>query len=122
MTVLQLYALALPALALAMIAAIALWSVHDLAVDEGLSDERATLLTRFQAFGMSSEQSTRRIRNDITWATLSPEPEPTIVKAGSVNDIAYVLYSDGSIKARMHSGDMQFASIDELQHYMQSHA
>jgi hypothetical protein len=53
---------------------------------------------------------------------VAPAPEPsaevTLLKSGEVDGMAYSLYSDGSIEARMPEGMMRFASIDELRSYL----
>jgi hypothetical protein len=46
------------------------------------------------------------------------EDEVTLLKSGEVDGMAYSLYSDGSIEARMPEGMMRFASIDELRAYL----
>jgi hypothetical protein len=46
------------------------------------------------------------------------EAEVTLLKSGEVDGMAYSLYSDGSIEARMPEGMMRFASIDELRSYL----
>ena len=38
----------------------------------------------------------------------------TVVKSGTVDGMAYSLYSDGSIEAQMPEGMMRFASIEQL--------
>jgi len=42
------------------------------------------------------------------------EPSATVVKSGTVDGMAYSLYSDGSIEAQMPEGMMRFASIEQL--------
>jgi hypothetical protein len=44
--------------------------------------------------------------------------EPTVIKSGVVDGMAYSLYSDGSIQAQMPEGMMRFASIDELRAHL----
>ncbi len=46
------------------------------------------------------------------------EPAPTVVKSGSVDGMAYSLYSDGSIEADLAEGRMRFASIAELRAHL----
>jgi hypothetical protein len=41
-----------------------------------------------------------------------------LLKSGEVDGMAYSLYSDGSIEARMPEGMMRFASIDDLRSYL----
>lgn len=49
-----------------------------------------------------------------------PAPPPTVVKSGSVDGMAYSLYSDGSIEADLAEGRMRFASIAELRSHLES--
>lgn len=42
----------------------------------------------------------------------------TVVKSGTVDGMAYSLYSDGSIEAQMPEGMMRFASIDQLRAHL----
>ena len=46
------------------------------------------------------------------------EDQPTVLKSGIVDGMAYSLYSDGSIEAQMPEGMMRFASIDELRAHL----
>jgi hypothetical protein len=50
----------------------------------------------------------------------APEPPAgvTLLKSGEVDGMAYSLYSDGSIEARMPEGMMRFSSIDDLRSYL----
>lgn len=45
-------------------------------------------------------------------------PAATVVKSGTVDGMAYSLYSDGSIEAQMPEGMMRFASIDQLRAHL----
>lgn len=45
-------------------------------------------------------------------------PAATVVKSGTVDGMAYSLYSDGSIEAQMPEGMMRFASIDQLRTHL----
>ncbi len=47
-----------------------------------------------------------------------PQPAATVVKSGTVDGMAYSLYSDGSIEAQMPEGLMRFASIEQLRAYL----
>ena len=64
-------------------------------------------------------------------ATLSPPPQAdrlsspaqststaTVVKSGTVDGMAYSLYSDGSIEAQMAEGMMRFTSIEQLRAHL----
>jgi hypothetical protein len=46
------------------------------------------------------------------------DQSPTVLKSGTVDGMAYTLYSDGSIEAEMPEGLMRFASIDELRAHL----
>jgi hypothetical protein len=45
-------------------------------------------------------------------------PPAAVIKSGVVDNMAYSLYSDGSIEAQMPEGMMRFASIDELRAHL----
>ena len=59
-------------------------------------------------------------------ATANPPPSSpaegqaavTVLKSGVVDGMAYSLYSDGSIEAKMPEGMMRFSSIDELRAHL----
>ncbi len=52
-----------------------------------------------------------------------PEPRPqSILKSGVIDEMAYTLFTDGSIEAQMPDGTMRFASIDELRAHLEKHA
>jgi hypothetical protein len=59
-------------------------------------------------------------RNEPPEADVSPEPEVVVVKSGVVDNMAYSLYSDGSIEADMPEGTMRFASIDDLRDHLEN--
>jgi hypothetical protein len=44
----------------------------------------------------------------------------TIVKSGVVDGMAYTLYADGSIEAKLPSGSLRFGSINELRTHIES--
>jgi len=46
----------------------------------------------------------------------------TVLKSGVVDGMAYTLYSDGSIEARLPEGMMRFASIDALRTHLDQRA
>ncbi|MET0969614.1 MAG: hypothetical protein ABWY18_10470 [Tardiphaga sp.] len=48
------------------------------------------------------------------------EPDVVVVKSGVVDNMAYSLYSDGSIEADMPEGTMRFASIDDLRDHLEN--
>jgi hypothetical protein len=59
----------------------------------------------------------------------APEPHPspgelcapvTVLKSGTVEGMAYTLYSDGSIEAQLPQGMVRFGSITELRNHIES--
>jgi hypothetical protein len=50
-------------------------------------------------------------------ARLEPRPSP-ILKSGVIDEMAYTLFTDGSIEAQMPDGTMRFASIEELRRHL----
>jgi hypothetical protein len=51
---------------------------------------------------------------------LRPEPRPvSVLKSGVIDEMAYTLFSDGSIEAQMPDGTMRFASIEELRRHLE---
>ena len=46
---------------------------------------------------------------------------PSILKSGVIDEMAYTLFTDGSIEAQMPDGTMRFASIDELRRHLEKH-
>lgn len=62
-------------------------------------------------------------------AAPAPEPEPqaaqtpppvSVLKSGVVDGMAYTLYSDGSIEAKLPQGTVRFASVTELRAHIES--
>jgi hypothetical protein len=50
------------------------------------------------------------------------EPRPlSILKSGVIDEMAYTLFTDGSIEAQMPDGTMRFGSIDELRQHLEKH-
>jgi hypothetical protein len=47
---------------------------------------------------------------------------PTVLKSGVVDGMAYTLYSDGSIEAKLPQGTVRFGSIAELRAHIESNA
>jgi hypothetical protein len=61
---------------------------------------------------------------------VAPAPAPpvraeqrplSILKSGVIDEMAYTLFTDGSIEAQMPDGTMRFASIDELRQHLEKH-
>jgi hypothetical protein len=57
-----------------------------------------------------------------------PRPEPraeprplSILKSGVIDEMAYTLFTDGSIEAQMPDGTMRFSSIEELRRHLDQH-
>jgi hypothetical protein len=44
----------------------------------------------------------------------------TILKSGVIDEMAYTLYSDGSIEAELSQGTVRFASVAELRDYIEN--
>jgi hypothetical protein len=56
-----------------------------------------------------------------TTAPPKPAPEqPQVVKSGVVDGMAYTLYADGSIEAKLPEGTVRFGSIAELRAHIES--
>jgi hypothetical protein len=50
------------------------------------------------------------------------EPRPlSILKSGVIDEMAYTLFTDGSIEAQMPDGIMRFSSIEELRRHLDQH-
>ena len=49
------------------------------------------------------------------------EQRPAILKSGVIDEMAYTLFTDGSIEANMPDGTMRFASIEELRQHLEKH-
>jgi hypothetical protein len=49
-------------------------------------------------------------------------PAPTILKSGVVDGMAYTLYADGSIEAKLPHGTVRFGSIAELRAHIESNS
>lgn len=49
-------------------------------------------------------------------------PEPTVLKSGVIEGMAYTLYSDGAIEAELAQGTMRFTSIPELRAYLRDNS
>jgi hypothetical protein len=51
-----------------------------------------------------------------------PAPAPAILKSGVVDGMAYTLYADGSIEAKLPEGTVRFASVAELRAHIESNS
>jgi hypothetical protein len=50
----------------------------------------------------------------------SSEPRPvSVLKSGVIDEMAYTLFTDGSIEAQMPDGTMRFGSIEELRRHLE---
>jgi hypothetical protein len=49
-----------------------------------------------------------------------PAPSPAILKSGVVDGMAYTLYADGSIEAKLPEGTVRFGSVAELRAHIES--
>jgi hypothetical protein len=51
-----------------------------------------------------------------------PQPRPlSILKSGVIDEMAYTLFTDGSIEAQMPDGTMRFSSIEDLRRHLDQH-
>jgi hypothetical protein len=48
--------------------------------------------------------------------------EATILKSGVVDGMAYTLYTDGSIEAKLPQGTIRFGSVAELRAHIESNS
>ena len=64
-------------------------------------------------------QPRRASRPAPTFNDDAAEDQPTVVKSGAVDGMAYSLFSDGSIEAEMPEGMMRFGSIEELRAHLE---
>jgi hypothetical protein len=49
-----------------------------------------------------------------------PSAPVTVLKSGTVEGMAYTLYSDGSIEAQLPQGMVRFGSITELRNHIEN--
>jgi hypothetical protein len=50
---------------------------------------------------------------------IRPDPRPlSVLKSGVIDEMAYTLFTDGSIEAQLPDGTMRFASIEELRRHL----
>jgi hypothetical protein len=52
----------------------------------------------------------------------SQSRKPAILKSGVVDGMAYTLYADGSIEAKLPHGTVRFGSIAELRAHIESNS
>jgi hypothetical protein len=50
---------------------------------------------------------------------LPPPRSPSILKSGVIDEMAYTLFTDGSIEAQLPEGTTRFASIEELREHLE---
>jgi hypothetical protein len=55
-------------------------------------------------------------------ATASIKPPSRVLKSGIYNDVAYTLFSDGSIETPTPEGTLRFASIDDFRKHLEKSA
>jgi hypothetical protein len=55
-------------------------------------------------------------------AQAAVRPPSRVLKSGTVNDIAYTLFSDGSIETPTPEGTLRFASIDDFRQHLEKSA
>jgi len=51
-----------------------------------------------------------------------PATSPAILKSGVVDGMAYTLYADGSIEAKLPEGTVRFGSVAELRAHIESNS
>ena len=61
---------------------------------------------------------------DVHAETAQPQssPAPAVLKSGVVDGMAYTLYTDGSIEAKLPEGTVRFASVAELRAHIESNS
>jgi hypothetical protein len=65
------------------------------------------------------EQSHEPIRPVAHPEPIRPEPRPvSVLKSGVIDEMAYTLFTDGSIEAQLPDGIMRFSSIEELRRHL----
>jgi hypothetical protein len=52
----------------------------------------------------------------------APEAPPAVLKSGVVDGMAYTLYTDGSIEARLPQGTIRFGSVAELRAHIENNS
>jgi hypothetical protein len=52
----------------------------------------------------------------------APQPPATILKSGVVDGMAYTLYTDGSVEAKLPQGTVRFGSVAELRAHIESNS
>jgi len=68
-----------------------------------------------------SEAPPRSAESHSDGAPRDEEHGLSILKSGVIDEMAYTLFTDGSIEAQMPDGTMRFASIDELRRHIEQH-
>lgn len=55
-------------------------------------------------------------------AAATDRPAPRVLKTGSINEVPYTLFSDGSVETPAEDGTLRFASIDEFRRHIETGA
>jgi hypothetical protein len=91
------------------------------------ADPADVIPTRFDAPGAPEQQPYRPSHEDVNSPPLAPaEASGTaikpvrVLKSGMVNDVAYTLFSDGSIETQTPGGTLRFGSIDEFRKHLEN--
>ena len=70
---------------------------------------------------VAEEPTTAPVRDtSVEPAPEQPPPSPAILKSGVVDGMAYTLYADGSIEAKLPEGTVRFGSVAELRAHIES--
>ena len=77
----------------------------------------------YSKFGAACRRWSENVKPTVSSTPIRParvEPRPLpILKSGVIDEMAYTLFTDGSIEAQMPDGTMRFASIEELRKHLE---
>jgi hypothetical protein len=95
-------------------------SVRESSIDETTlapAPQRVEGLWKHRRKGVGSTSETFPAL-DLTGNEISDATAPTVLKSGTVDGLAYTLYSDGSIEAQLEEGLVRFDSIEALRAHL----
>ena len=69
---------------------------------------------------VAQEPATAPVRDTSVEPAPEEPPSPAILKSGVVDGMAYTLYADGSIEAKLPEGTVRFGSVAELRAHIES--
>jgi hypothetical protein len=75
-----------------------------------------------QAVDATQRQAEDSAEDSRQQATDLAEPQVAVLKSGVVDGMAYTLYADGSIEAKLPQGTVKFASIAELRAHIENNS